>query len=52
MNKNNNRRNFIKKNLILLFSFSFINLNLVLSNLKSLILKKKNNVIWYLNEND
>tara|TARA_B100001996_G_C18475962_1_gene521862 strand:+ start:129 stop:287 length:159 start_codon:yes stop_codon:yes gene_type:complete len=52
MNKYNNRRNFIKKNLILLFSFSFINLNLALSNLKSLILKRKNNVIWYLNKND
>jgi hypothetical protein len=52
MNKNNNRRNFIKKNLILLFSFSFMNLNLVLSNLKVLVLKKKNNFIWYLNEND
>ena len=52
MNKYNNRRNFIKKNLVLLFSFSFINLNLVLSNFKSLILKRKNNVIWYLNKND
>ena len=52
MNNNNNRRNFIKKNLILLFSFSFMNLNLVLSNLKVLVLKKKNNFIWYLNEND
>ena len=52
MNKNNTRRNFVKKNLILLFSFSFLNLSLVVSNLKSKILKKKKNFIWYLNEND
>tara|TARA_A100001011_G_C14267505_1_gene825410 strand:- start:1683 stop:1841 length:159 start_codon:yes stop_codon:yes gene_type:complete len=52
MNKNNNRRNFLKKNLILLLSFSFINLNIFLLNAKSLILKKKSNFVWFLNKND
>ena len=52
MNKNNTRRNFIKQNLILLFSFSFLKLNFIASNLKSIVLKKKKNFIWHLNEND
>jgi len=52
MNKNKLRRNFIKKNLTLLFSFSFFNLSLIISDLKIRVLKKKKNFIWYLNEND
>ena len=52
MNKNKPRRNFIKKNLALFFSFSLLNLNLITYNLKSGILRKKRNFIWYLNKND
>ncbi len=52
MSKNKPRRNFIKKNLAILFSFSFFNLNLISSHLKTKVLKKKKNFIWYLNEND
>ena len=40
MNKNKPRRNFIKKNLALFFSFSLLNLNLITYNLKSGILRK------------
>ena len=52
MNKNKPRRNFIKKNLTILFSFSFFNLDLIINSLKTRVLKKKKNFIWYLNEDD
>jgi hypothetical protein len=52
MNKNKPRRNFIKKNLTLLFSFSFFNVGLIISDLKIRVLKKQKKFIWYLNEND
>jgi hypothetical protein len=51
MKKNKDRRNFIKKNLMLLFSMSFLNLNLITNKLKKK-LKKRKNFIWYLNEYD
>tara|TARA_B100001173_G_scaffold250198_1_gene220964 strand:- start:806 stop:961 length:156 start_codon:yes stop_codon:yes gene_type:complete len=51
MNKNKPRRNFIKKNLMLLFSLSFLNFDLIASKFKKK-LKKRKNFIWYLNEND
>ena len=51
MNKNKSRRNFIKKNLIVLFSLSFLNFDVVTNNLKKK-LKKRKNFIWYLDKND
>ena len=51
MKKNKDRRNFIKKNLMLLFSMSFLNLNLITNKLKNK-LKKRKKFIWYLNEYD
>ena len=51
MKKNKDRRNFIKKNLMLLFYMSFLNLNLITNKLKKK-LKKRKNFIWYLNEYD
>ena len=52
MNKNKSRRNFIKKNLTILFSLSFFSLGFIINNLKIKVLKKKKNFIWYLNKND
>ena len=49
MNKNKDRRNFIKKNLMVLFSLPF--LNLITDKIKKK-LKKRKNFIWYLNEHD
>tara|TARA_B110000438_G_scaffold235098_1_gene231703 strand:- start:918 stop:1073 length:156 start_codon:yes stop_codon:yes gene_type:complete len=51
MNKNKDRRSFIKKNLMVLFSLPFLNLNLITDKLKKK-LKKRKNFIWYLNEYD
>ena len=51
MNKNKDRRSLIKKNLIVLFSITFLNLNLITDKLKKK-LKKRKNFIWYLNEHD
>ena len=52
MNKNKTRRNFIKKNLILLFSFSIFKINFSIPYFKTQKLRKRKNFIWYLNEND
>ena len=52
MNKNKARRFFLKKNLILLFSFSFFNMSFLVDNIKTKILKKKKKFIWHLNKND
>ena len=49
MNKNKDRRNFIKKNLMVLFSLPF--LYLITDKIKKK-LKKRKNFIWYLNEHD
>jgi len=51
MDKNKNRRNFIKKNFIMLFTLPFLSLNLITNKLKKK-LKKRKNFIWYLNEYD
>ena len=51
MNKNKDRRSFIKKNLMVLISISFLNLNLITNKLKKK-LKKRKDFIWYLNEYD
>jgi hypothetical protein len=51
MNKNKPRRNFIKKNLMMLFSLSFLNFDFITNKLKKK-LKKRKNFVWYLNEND
>jgi hypothetical protein len=51
MNKNKYRRDFITKNLMMLFFLPFLNLNLITDKLKKK-LKKKKNFIWYLNEYD
>ena len=51
MIKNKTRRNFFKKNLIMIFSLSFFNLNFITDKFNKK-LKKKKNFIWYLNEND
>ena len=42
MNKNKTRRNFIKKNLIVLFSLSFLNFNLFSNKLRKKLKKRKN----------
>ena len=51
MKKNKSRRNFIKKNLIVLISLSFLNINTVNNNLEKK-LKKRKNFIWYLGKSD
>jgi hypothetical protein len=51
MKKNKDRRNFIKKNLMMLFFLPFLNLTLITDKFKKK-LKKRNEFIWYLNEND
>ena len=52
MNIKIKRRNFFKKFLFLILATPILKFNFFSSNTKNFKLIKKNNLIWYLNNND